>query len=133
MATVPGVEIGPAAIPLVTALVAAALAARVGGSAVRRFRPAKALWALGLLLFAIAAAAEAYGAADGWGPASFKVYYLAGGCLTVALLGAGSAWLVLPRDAALVVTRRPDRGRARRRPCRCSSPTCSRWPRTART
>jgi len=99
-----GVEVGPAVIPLVTALVAAALAARVGGSAVRRFRPAKALWAIGLLLFAIAAAAEAYGAADGWGPASFKVYYLAGGCLTVAFLGAGSAWLVLPRDAALLLS-----------------------------
>jgi hypothetical protein len=98
------VEVGPAAIPLVTALIAAALAARVGGSAVRRFRPAKALWAVGLLLFAIAAAAEAYGAADGWGPVSFKVYYLAGGCLTVAFLGAGSAWLVLPRDAALMMT-----------------------------
>jgi hypothetical protein len=101
---VPSVEIGPAVIPLITALVAAGLAARVGGSAVRRFRPAKALWALGLALFAIAAAAEAYGAADGWGPASFRVYYLAGGCLTVGLLGAGSAWLVLPRDAALLLT-----------------------------
>jgi hypothetical protein len=98
------VEIGPAAVPLVTALVAAGLAARVGGSAVRRFAPAKALWALGLALFAIAAAAEAYGAADGWGPASFRVYYLAGGCLTVGFLGAGSAWLALPRDAALLMT-----------------------------
>ena len=82
VATVLPVEIGPAVIPLVTALVAAALAARVGGSAVRRFAPAKALWAVGLALFAIAAAAEAYGAADGWGPASFRVYYLAGGCLS---------------------------------------------------
>ena len=97
-------EIGPAVVPLVTALVAAGLAARVGGSAVRRFAPAKALWALGLAMFAIAAAAEAYGAADGWGPASFRVYYLAGGCLTVGFLGTGSAWLALPRDAALVVT-----------------------------
>jgi hypothetical protein len=104
LATVQLVEIGPPVIPLVTALVAAGLAARVGGSAVRRLAPAKVLWALGLLLFAIAAAAEAYGAADGWGPASFRVYYLAGGCLTVGLLGAGSAWLVLPRDAALVLT-----------------------------
>src|SRR5215210_2768572 len=68
VATVPSVEIGPAVIPLITALIAAGLAARVGGSAVRRFRPAKALWALGLLMFAVAAAAEAYGAADGWGP-----------------------------------------------------------------
>ena len=116
-------EIGPAVIPLITALIAAGLAARVGGSAVRRFTPAKALWALGLLMFAIAAAAEAYGAADGWGPASFRVYYLAGGCLSVGLLGAGSAWLVLPRDAALLLTGalivgrdRPDRVGARRRP-----------------
>ena len=70
----------------------------------RRFAPAKALWALGLAMFAVAAAAEAYGAADGWGPASFRVYYLAGGCLTVGFLGAGSAWLALPRDAALLVT-----------------------------
>lgn len=97
-------EIGPAVVPLVTALVAAGLAARVGGSAVRRFAPAKALWALGLAMFAIAAAAEAYGAADGWGPASFRIYYLAGGCLTVGLLGAGSAWLALPREAALLLT-----------------------------
>jgi hypothetical protein len=98
------VEVGPATVPLVTALVAAALAARLGGSAVRRPSAAKVFWAAGLALFAIAAAAEAYGAADGWGPAAFRVYYLAGGCLTVALLGAGSAWVVLPRSAALAVT-----------------------------
>jgi hypothetical protein len=98
------VEIGPAALPLATAVVAGALAARVGGSAVRRLSAAKVLWALGLLLFAIGAAAEAYGTGDGWGSASFRAYYLAGGCLTVAFLGAGSAWRALPRDVALVVT-----------------------------
>ena len=124
----PSVEIGPAVIPLVTALIAAGLAARVGGSAVRRFTPAKALWALGLAMFAIAAAAEAYGAADGWGPASFRVYYLAGGCLTVGLLGAGLG------VAGAAARRRADAdGRARRgawwaRPCRCWSPT---WTRSA--
>jgi hypothetical protein len=97
------VQIGFAALPLATAAIAGGLAARTGGSAVRRFTPAKPLWALGLLAFAAGAAAEAYGAAGGWGSASFKAYYLAGGCLTVALLGAGSAFLALPRTVAYVV------------------------------
>ena len=96
-------SVGFAALPLLTAAAAAVLAARTGGSAVRRYTPSKVLWALGLLLAAAAAGAEAYGTADGWGPASFRVYYLAGGCLTVAFLGAGSAFLALPRPAALVV------------------------------
>ena len=94
---------GFAVLPLLTALIAALLAARVGGSAVRRFAPAKLLWAFGLLLFAIAAAAEAYGESDGWGSASFRAYYLAGGCLTVGFLGVGSALLSLPRDPGLVL------------------------------
>lgn len=92
-----------AVLPLVTALIAGALAARIGGGAARRFAPQKPLWALGLLFFAAASAAGAYGASDGWGEASFKVYYLAGACLCVAALGAGSAFAALPRGLALVV------------------------------
>jgi hypothetical protein len=92
-----------AVLPLVTALLAGAMAARVAGSAAQRFAPAKPLWAVGLLLFAAASAAGAYGAADGWGEASFKVFYLAGACLCVAALGAGSAFLALPRALAYVV------------------------------
>jgi hypothetical protein len=92
-----------AVLPLVTALLAGAMAARVAGGAARRYTPAKPLWALGLLLFAAASAAGAYGVADGWGEASFKVYYLAGACLCVAALGAGSAFVALPRGLALVI------------------------------
>ena len=92
-----------AILPLITALVAAALAARMAGSAARAFSPAKPLWALGLLLFAAASAASAYGIADGWGPISFRIYYLTGACLCVAILGAGSAFLALPRTIALIV------------------------------
>jgi hypothetical protein len=92
-----------AILPLVTALIAGALAARMAGSAARSFAPAKPLWALGLLLFAAASGAAAYGSADGWGSASFRVYYLAGACLCVAVLGSGSAFLALPRSLALII------------------------------
>ena len=89
--------------PLVTALIAGALAARMAGSAASSFAPSKPLWAIGLLLFAAASAAAAYGTADGWGSVSFRIYYLTGACLCVAVLGAGSAFLALPRAVALVV------------------------------
>ena len=92
-----------AILPLMTALVAGALAARMAGAAARAFAPQKPLWAVGLLLFAAASAAAAYGAADGWGSVAFRIYYLAGACLCVAVLGAGSAFLALPRPVALIV------------------------------
>lgn len=57
------------------------------------------LWGIGFVLFAVAAGAEAVAQRSGWSPALFRAYYLAGAVLTVAYLGAGSAWLVLPRRA----------------------------------
>jgi len=71
-----------------------------------RARPAgqKAFWAAGFLLFAIATATEALAQHGGWTPAFFRTYYLCGGILAVAYLGAGSAWLLLPprgRDVLL--------------------------------
>ena len=59
-------------------------AARLGGSFVARPAPYRLFWALGFLLFAAGAAAEAYGASGGWSPAAFRIYYLCGGILTVA-------------------------------------------------
>jgi len=86
-------------LPVAAALVAALFAALLAGSF--RPRPAgqKGLWALGFLLFAVATASEAVAQRTGWSPALFRTYYLAGGVLTVAYLGAGSAWLLLPRRA----------------------------------
>ncbi len=70
-----------------------------------RARPAaqKALWASGFACFAVATACEAAAQRAGWSPGLFRTYYLAGGCLTVAFLGAGSAWLLLPRHRKLVL------------------------------
>jgi hypothetical protein len=69
-----------------------------------RRRPAgeKLLWAGGFALFTAATASEAIAQGSGWTASLFRVYYLCGGVLTVAWLGAGAAWLQLPprrRDA----------------------------------
>jgi hypothetical protein len=82
---------------LVNALLAFAatlVALRLAAELARRWRtrraPELAAWAASLLAFAVASGALAWGAASGWGEASFRVYYLCGGLLTAPLLGAGS-------------------------------------------
>jgi hypothetical protein len=86
-----------ALLPLCAALVALAFAALLLRSLRRRRSGEKVLWALGFMLFGVAASCEAAALRAGWSPALFRVYYLAGGVLTVAYLGAGSAWLLLPK------------------------------------
>jgi hypothetical protein len=83
--------------PVAAALVALLFAGLLGWSFGKRPGGQKALWGAGFLLFAAAAASEALGQRLGWSPALYRTYYLAGGVLTVAYLGAGSAWLLLPR------------------------------------
>jgi hypothetical protein len=84
------------AIPPIAATLVAALFALLLVRSFRR-RPAaqKALWASGFFLFAFAAACEAAAQRHGWTPFLFRSYYLCGGILTVAALGAGSAMLQL--------------------------------------
>ena len=93
------------------AFAAALITLRLSGDLVRRWRtrrrPELAAWAAGLAAYAVAAGALAWGAAAGWSDPAFRVYYLAGGLLTAALLGAGSLLLVRRRWAiplALVYT-----------------------------
>lgn len=57
-------------------------------------------WAGSLLAYALACAALAWGAADGWDDRVFRVYYLFGGLLSAPLLGVGSLLLVGRRWAA---------------------------------
>src|SRR5207249_839540 len=66
-------------------------------SFLRRAAGQKGLWAAGFVLFAVAATSEALAQRGGWSPGLFRTYYLAGGVLTVAYLGSGSAWMLLPR------------------------------------
>jgi hypothetical protein len=84
-------------LPLSAALVALLFSGLLLSSFARRPAGQKAFWGAGFALFAAAALAEAAAQRAGWTPALFRTYYLAGGVLAVACLGAGSAWLLLPR------------------------------------
>jgi hypothetical protein len=73
---------------LVSLRLAAELVTRAGRAPNRR--PELLAWAASLLAYALAAASLAAGAAGGWHDATFRVYYLFGGLLTVPLLAIGS-------------------------------------------
>lgn len=86
---------------------AALLSLRLAALVVRRYRARRApellAWAASLACFAAGSAALAWGAAAGWDDRSFRVYYLFGGLLTAALLGAGSLLRIGRRWAAPLV------------------------------
>jgi hypothetical protein len=83
---------------------AALVALRLAGLLMRRWRqqrePHLLAWSAGLAAYALGAAAIAAGSAGGWNEGSFRAYYLFGGLLTAALLGAGSSMLAGVRFAA---------------------------------
>src|SRR2546423_12888018 len=91
--------VADALLPVGEAIVALLFAGLLGSSFVRRPAGQKALWGAGFACFAVAAACEAAAQRAGWSQGLFKAYYVAGGVLTVALLGAGSAWLLLKQRA----------------------------------
>jgi hypothetical protein len=78
---------------------AALLSLRLAGALRARRRLA---WAGGLLAYAVASGAMAWGAAHGWDARAFRVYYVAGALLTAPLLGVGSLLLWGRRWAATV-------------------------------
>lgn len=77
-------------VPFAAALVSLRLAAALLRRREERRGPELVTWAASLGAFAVASAALAWGAASGWDELAFRVYYLFGGLLTAALLGAGS-------------------------------------------
>lgn len=75
-------------------LVALRLAASLLGRYREQGRPELVAWSASLAAYAVASGALAWGAAAGWDDRSFRIYYLAGGLLTAALLGVGSLLLL---------------------------------------
>ncbi|HEX6725054.1 MAG TPA: hypothetical protein VF073_07390 [Gaiella sp.] len=90
-------------VPFAAALLSLRLAGLVVGRYWARRAPELLAWAASLACFAAGSAALAWGAAAGWDDRSFRVYYLFGGLLTAALLGAGSLLRIGRRWAAPLV------------------------------
>jgi hypothetical protein len=67
-------------------------------------RPSFAFWALGLLIFAAAAAAQSQGESQGFEQhvVLFRLFYLLGGALGVIYLALGTLYLLVPRRVANV-------------------------------
>src|SRR4029079_4619187 len=90
-------------VPFAAALLSLRLAALVLRRHRSRHAPELVAWSASLACFALGSAALAWGAAAGWGDRSFRVYYLCGGLLPAALLGAGSLRRIGRRWAAPLV------------------------------
>lgn len=79
------------------ALAAALVSLRLSAELARRWRerrtPELAAWTASLAAYGLGSAALAWGTSAGWDDRAFRVYYLGGGLLTAALLGAGSLLL----------------------------------------
>jgi hypothetical protein len=80
-------------LPLLTAILAAITAVAVFDQWVRRRRPYQVVWALGLTWYALAAAAEFLGGANGW-TESLRAWYLFGAFGVAAWLGLGTVFLL---------------------------------------
>ncbi|HYA01463.1 MAG TPA: hypothetical protein VEK76_14110 [Candidatus Binatia bacterium] len=90
------------------ALLSLLFALVVGARWLRGHRPAFLFWALGLLIFAAAAAAQSLGESRGFASnvTLFQLFYLLGGALGVIYLALGTLYLLAPRrvaDVSLVV------------------------------
>lgn len=87
---------------ILAAVLSAAFAAVVVGRWRRSRRPAFAAWAVGLTIFAAAAAVQSAGEHGGFSAPLFRAFYLLGGVLGVIYLALGTVYLLVPRHVARV-------------------------------
>jgi hypothetical protein len=91
LAMLPGVW----AFPSLAALVALVFAAMLLRRFVRNRRSYLALWAVALLMYAVASAVVALGALNGWTTVEFRVYWALGAVLNVPFLAQGELDLLV--------------------------------------
>jgi hypothetical protein len=93
--------------PALGSVVALAFAGMLARRYLDRRRPPEILWSLALLMYAVASAALALGAGDGWATGEYRAYWLFGAVLTVPFLAMGEVYLLVKRrlvaDALLLV------------------------------
>lgn len=84
-------------VPLVTTLVSGAFAVAVALQYARKRRPSQLAWALGLLLFAVAAFMGFLARSGGATDVEYRLFYLFGAITNVAWLALGTVFIVAPR------------------------------------
>ncbi|HET7488794.1 MAG TPA: hypothetical protein VFJ85_12770 [Acidimicrobiales bacterium] len=83
-----------------SALVALAFALSTFERWLARRRPHELAWSVALAMFSLASFALAAGAALGWGPVAFRLFYLFGAILNVPVLALGTVYLLGSRRRA---------------------------------
>ncbi|HEX6513698.1 MAG TPA: hypothetical protein VF157_15450 [Chloroflexota bacterium] len=86
--------------PLAVAGLSAVFAVVVLAQYVRRRRPYQLVWAIALLMSALASAAYVLALSPSESMFAFRLYYALGGLLMPAFLGLGSIYLAMPRRVA---------------------------------
>ena len=81
--------------PLLAALVALAFAIALLRQFLERRRSYQAIWAIALLMYAVASGAVALGAASGWSSGAFRTYWAFGAVLNVPFLAQGELDLLI--------------------------------------
>jgi hypothetical protein len=88
---------GLAVFPLLATAVALAFAIVLARRLAARWRWHEAVWAVALLMYAIASLAAALGVANGWTADEYRLYWLFGAVLNVPYLAQGEAYLLVHR------------------------------------
>ena len=83
--------------PLVATLISAAFAVTLWMQYRAKPRPYLLAWSVALGVYALAALTEVIGAAAGWNPLLYRLYYFFGGITVVGILALGSVYLLAPR------------------------------------
>lgn len=89
--------------PLAAAAIALLFAVLLGKQFLQRRRSYHLLWALALLMYAVASTAVAIGALNGWGRLGFQLYWLFGAVLNVPFLAAGELRLLIHNRTAELI------------------------------
>jgi uncharacterized membrane protein HdeD (DUF308 family) len=84
-------------VPLITTLVSGAFAVAVALQYARKRRPSQLAWAIGLLLFAVAAFMGFLARSGGATDVEYRLFYLFGAITNVAWLALGTVFIVAPR------------------------------------
>ena len=91
-------------LPLGAAGVAAAFALLLVRQYLDRRRPFQALWAVALVMYAVASFSLFLGVLNGWSAGEYRTYWLLGAVLNVPFLAGGEVVLLFRQRLVLVVT-----------------------------